>query len=184
MRIQVTDLTDKLTFAITGDEEWLAPTHADFPLPPDTKGATPKVTGELTVERESNITIMVDGHLAFTPYVPCGRCDVGVAYPVEIDVHTRFYDEDPKKGIKDRKLSREELDAYYCESGEMNLEELVNDLIQTAVPAYLAADDDTATCPDCAAADKDPSRAPAVKTMQAPPKESPFAALKGLKLKQ
>jgi len=186
MRIHVRDLTDKLTLALTGDEDWLARIYGDFPTPPGPHAVKPKISGNLSIDLEEAGTVVVEGRLAFAPLVPCARCDLGIPWPLDLKIRTRFYPEDTGAGPKERTLSRHELDAYYLENDEVDVEQLVNDLVQTAVPAFVdASDEDGPKCPACG--DK-PAEDEAFEAPKTSGLKSPFEALLGnlkdLKLKQ
>jgi uncharacterized metal-binding protein YceD (DUF177 family) len=80
---------------------------------------------------------------------------------------------------RDLSLSEEELDSYLMVGDEVDLEMLVNDAIQTALPSqFLAASEDGKSCKICQI---DIS---STKVFSAGDTEatSPFAALRGIKL--
>lgn len=168
-KISIHELGPGKTIAVKGDEPWLGRLYKDFPAdePP-----APRLTGELKLVPSEIGTVRVTGDLAYAPFVPCSRCGASLAWPLAIEVDATFQPEDVNPAPKEKNLSPADLDAYYLEGDDVDLEQLVTDLVVTSMPSQTpcAACANSGTAPvyedDAGQADK----------------PNPFAALKGLKL--
>ena len=180
MRIHIDELRPARTLALAGDEPWLDRIYTDFPAPAGE--AAPRLTGELQLRREEGGSVLVTGRIDYAPFVGCSRCDRLINWPLGLPVEARFLPETANDQPKEKNLSRADLDAYYLENYEVDVEGLLNDVIQTALPiAPVPATEDGDACRICSAdltgervyGDGDDEEASA----------SPFSVLKGLKLK-
>jgi uncharacterized metal-binding protein YceD (DUF177 family) len=165
------------TFHLRGDEPWLDRLYADFP--PPAGGEAPRLTGPLTLTAEEGGSVHVRGHLAYVPFVACSRCAVPIPWPLDLEVDARFYPEDVNPAPREKNLSAADLDAYSLQDGAVDLEEVVNDAVQTGLPSQiLLTTEDGDSCRVCKADLTDD------RVFGTDEKEgaSPFAALKGLKL--
>jgi uncharacterized metal-binding protein YceD (DUF177 family) len=177
VRVPVVSIERELVVRIRGDEDWLAPIYGDFPPP---EGApAPRLTGELTLVRESPDVVSVEGRVGFAPFVDCSRCDQSIPWPLDVPVSARFTPPPSAEPPRDLRLSAADLDAYYFDAGALDLAALVNDAVQTAMPLrFVATTSDGEKCRICGIdvsservfGESDESEA------------SPFAVLKGLKL--
>jgi uncharacterized metal-binding protein YceD (DUF177 family) len=180
MRVHLFDLKPSKQLQILGTEPWLDKIYADFPATEPGSKERPHITGTLTLMLEESGSVLVTGHIDFAPVVSCTRCDLGIAWPLHFDLTTRFLT-DPvnEDATRERLLTTAELDAYYLEADEVDLEQLINDTVQTGIPAHiLATTDDGANCRVCLADLTEPQAYGERDTGEA----SPFAALRGLKL--
>lgn len=180
MRINLLDLNPDLAVDITGNEPWLARIYADFPVPVTQDGApAPLLTGHLKVALEAGGSVKVVGSIQYAPLVPCSRCDIRIPWPMNITVKARFVPDGINPQSREKNLTRAELDAYYLEGDEADLEQLVNDLVQTALPTQvIAATDDEANCRICG---DDLLAAVVYGHAERPAEASPFAQLATLK---
>lgn len=177
MRVHIFDLKPDLELHIDGGESWLDRVYKDFP----TAGAErPRLHGDMTLTLEEGGTVFVSGKLHFTPLVSCSRCDLGLPWPMNIDVGVRYFPSGINAQARDRTLTQNELDAYFLEDDEVDLELLINDLIQTELPSrVLATTDDGSSCRICQV---DLTSTQVYGTPMVPTERSPFEALKDLKL--
>lgn len=185
MRLLAKDLKKTKTITLEGQEPWLKDIYASF------SGNDAPLTGEIEVKPDAYGVFHVVGHVDYTPLVECSRCQEAVAYPIHRDIDVRFIDRDAAEagfdieGMDDegaefeRELDSEDLDTYYVEpNGEMDLEMIINDFIQTALPTRVTCSLVDKTCgvplqnEESGLVHKDKNDA----------EMSPFAALKGLKL--
>lgn len=179
MRIPLTELYRPKTVTLKGNEEWLNRIYGDFPL-----GKERPLAGELQLTIGDGNEVNVTGTLEFAPTVPCSRCETSISWPLKLDVKARFLPERGPESKRDITLTEADLDAYYIEMGAVDLEQLLTDLVQTAMPTqFVRASADGSSCLVC---DDDLARDLVYgKSPRKQPEKpaSPFAALKDLKLK-
>ena len=86
----------------------------------------------------------------YAPMVPCSRCEQTIAWPLAIEVEALFRPESEENRDRDVTLTEAELDHYYLEGDAVDLEQLVTDLVQTALPTQLVqTSDDGSSCKIC-----------------------------------
>jgi uncharacterized metal-binding protein YceD (DUF177 family) len=179
MRIKSSQISSETRVTLTGEEPWLGSIYDDFPTARSTNQPL-RITGYLNLIPE-NGSIKVTGSLDFVPIVSCARCDKSIPWPVKVSVETVVLPEDSEPLPRDLSLGEEEVDCYYLSADELDLEILVNDAIQTALPSqFVAASEDGKSCKICHI---DISQAK-VFTAGETDSTSPFAALKDLKLRK
>lgn len=185
MKISINDIDPRFDLNIQGNEPWLARLYEDFPVE---SGPKPVLKGDLRLTSEEGGSILVTGQLSYAPMLGCSRCDKPIGWPLDLKVDVRFYPAGVNEAPREKNLSRAELDAYYIEDAAVDVEVLINDTVQTGLPSrILVTSKDGKACGIC----KDdltidqvygtPADGGAVKKGDSKP-ESPFAALKGLKL--
>jgi uncharacterized metal-binding protein YceD (DUF177 family) len=181
MRVHIFDLKPDLSVHVAGTESWLDRIYADFP---SASGASrPRVHGDLLLTLEEGGTVYVSGKLNFAPVIGCSRCDLGIPWPMSFDVGVRFFPSSVNAPTRERTLSQNDLDIYFLEDDEVDLETLVNDLVQTGMPSrVLATTDDGSACRICHADLTSAQVYGSHPAADAPSERSPFAALKDLKL--
>ncbi len=185
MKVALRELNPTLTVTLTGNEPWLAKgLYQDFQPSPGSTAEPRNLTGSLELRLEEGGTVLVRGDLAYTPVVPCSRCDLALAWPLTMQVHTRFYPP-PEFGSvpKERSLTESELDAYEIHNDSVDLEQLIIDTVHTSLPDRIlpAPAKDGKSCGVCLT---DLSADLVYGKELKQEKESPFSALKGLKLPQ
>ena len=179
MRLAVSSISEQTVIEIRGDEPWLEPLYRDFPLPGGA-GERATLTGRLEFRLEEAGSVMVTGTLTYAPIVTCSRCDKALAWPLRCEVSTRFLPEQVNDMPREKNLSRDDLDAYFLDSHAVDVELLVNDTVQMALPTqFLATDPSGQNCRICAV-QLDTEQV--YGSAKEPAEKSPFAALKGLKL--
>ncbi len=182
MKLKAEDLRSPKTITISGDEPWLNLIYESF----DIKGAVSaahRITGALTVTPSTYGLYDVEGEVRFTPNVPCSRCEDMIPWEISRKIKVRYLEQAPLEDEEEeveRDLEPSDMDAYYIDAqGMIDLEVVLNDFIQTALPTRLVK-----TAPDgksCLICHKDVS-SKAVFEDAVKPEESPFAVLKNLKL--
>lgn len=183
MKIAINSFETTTELQITGDEPWLNQIYEVFM---EEGQITSRITGSLSILREENGSAWVKGHLAFSPLVACGRCAQAVKLPLNVAISARFLSdsENPNRTEnwqRERNLTRDDLDTYYMAGGVIDLEQLINDAINTEIPiSYIPASDDGKSCRVCLA---DLTSAHIFGQEQEPKESSPFHALKRLRLK-
>lgn len=141
MKLTVKDLKKAAALQILGDEPWLEDIHSSFALDeddscaPGVDGQPRRLKGQLSLELELSGCVVVRGHIDFEPLVPCSRCDLSIPVNLSQDVEALFK---PTPRAKDDRrevaLSAEDLEARHIVDGKIDVEELLNDLVQIAVP--------------------------------------------------
>ncbi len=182
MKVYLRELRPTLTITIHGDEPWLTELYKGFEVPSGAKVEPKKLEGSLDLRLEEGGTVQVRGRLAYVPVVACSRCDMALAWPLSMRVDTRFYPP-PSLGElpKERSLSEADLDAYELDGDMLNLEQLVIDTVNAALPDRILPEplQDGKSCSVCLG---DLTSELVYGKGEVPEKESPFSALKGLKL--
>lgn len=178
MKLKAEDLRSPKTIAISGDEDWLNLIYESFA---DGRPNQQKITGSLTVIPSHYGRYDVEGEVRFTPSVSCSRCEDMIPWEISRKVKVRFLEQAPlEEDEVERDLEPSDMDAYYLdEKGYLDLEIVVNDFIQTALPTRLVKT--AADGKSCLVCHKDVSSKYAFKD-EIKPEQSPFAALQNLKL--
>lgn len=182
MKLKAEDLRSPKTVTISGNEPWLRLIYESFGM----KMAGPNaksITGSLTVTPSTYGLYDVTGEVKFTPDVSCSRCEEMIPWEISRTIQVRYLEQSPiddKEEEVERDLEPSDLDAYYIDAqGMIDLEVVINDFIQTALPSRLVKT--TADGKSCIICHKDVS-ARTVFQDAVKPEESPFAVLKHLKL--
>ena len=156
MKFRVKDLSAKPTpLTIGGSEEWLNDLYASFAHTSDV--ASGKVT----------------------PHIDCSRCGETITWPIDesVDVVFRPFVSEPEGG-KEISLTKDDVDQYIIEGGTVDIEGLINDLVQMAIPINtVMLNESEAACKICGLAVTEDK----VYGEGEPEKVSPFAVLKKLK---
>lgn len=183
MKIPVKDMREALKVSIQGDEAWLAEIYASF-LGNEGRG----IQGEVVICPEPYGVYSVKGQISYVPKVSCSRCELAIPWPIERAIDVRFIDRDGSgfeiegddEESDEGDLTPEDLDTYYLgNEGEIDLEMIVNDLVQTAIPTRtIALSADGKSCAICL---EDVAK-PLVFEDGNKEDQSPFAVLKNLKL--
>ena len=181
MRLTLNEIREGTTVVIRGDEAWLEQIYSGFPLV-DADGVRPMLTAKLDLRLEAAGSVSVTGVVNYVPRVNCSRCDKVLPWPLRVEVSTRFLPEQLNETPKEKNLSRDDLEVYFLQDDAVDLELLLNDSVQTALPtAYLPVADDERSCRVCHA---DTAGEQVYAGTTEPEEASPFAVLKGLKLPQ
>jgi uncharacterized metal-binding protein YceD (DUF177 family) len=180
MKLKAADLREPLTIPIAGDEPWLSFIYQSFAI----KGQTqPKLTGEVTVTPAPYDVFTIKGQVRFHPLVNCGRCQDLITWEIERPIDARYlarYEADEAEEGEDVEvdLTPQDLDSYYLQDGWIDLEPVINDVVQTALPNRLIkVTADGKNCVVCLENIEDQL----VYEEERSPDASPFAKLKGLK---
>jgi uncharacterized metal-binding protein YceD (DUF177 family) len=135
MKIHTRELHPELELDVKGDEPWLARIYGDFPVP---SGAEiPKITGQVQLRLEEAGTVVARGELSYAPFVHCSRCELPIPWPLALSLNVRYSPAFASE-TRDKTLSRAELDEYFLQDDQLDLEELINDTVQTSLPSRLS----------------------------------------------
>lgn len=176
MKINIHSIHPTLLLEIEGTESWLKNIYATYQT-----GTEPSqlLKGKLRLHEEEAGTYLVTGSVSFVAKLPCDLCELSLAWPVEIPVNVRYLPEITNTIEREKNLSRSDLDAYYIEEEHIDLEALLNDSINDALPTRsVKLSQDGSSCLQCG---KDVSNDQVWSSRDE--KDSPFAALKSLKLR-
>jgi uncharacterized metal-binding protein YceD (DUF177 family) len=184
MKLLTKGLRGPKTLTLQGDESWLSEIYSSFPA-----NERP-LSGQIEVIPEAYGLYAVKGHVDYTPSVECARCSELIGYPIHRDISVRFIDRDQAESgldiegidedeVIERELDSKDLDTYYIEStGEIDLEMVINDFVQTALPTRVTCANVNKIC----GVDLKDSQSGLVHKDKNDFESSPFAALKSLKL--
>lgn len=126
---------------------WTSKTLEDYGL----DKADDLLVGTLSLSRTGE-TVRVNGQLEIRPLLECARCLVHFRAPVEIDVDAFFM---PSENFAPQdkgeiELSENDFVAYEYKKENVNLEELLVDSIETAIPDYqLCSETCKGLCMEC-----------------------------------
>ncbi len=184
MKLTAKDLREPKLLQLEGNEAWLSEIYGSF------EGNDQPLKGDRRVSPEPYGVFSVKGHVDYTPFVECSRCQELVAFPIHRDIDVRFLDRDAAESGFDiegeegdeeieRELDSKDLDTYYVESsGELDIEMVINDFVQTSLPNRVTCSLVNKTC-GIALQNEESGL---VHKDKADIEVSPFAALKNLKL--
>jgi len=187
MKIDLDTIKEGIPFklAITGDEAWLSAIYLDFPSP-DGK-LPPKITGKMSVARETDEIFRIDGSINFVPWVECSRCAKDINWNASSTFTYRIapqsmVEPDDGDANHEKSLSSSSSDLLMYENDQFDAAEFVNDQVQLTLPLQIInRDPKSDSCLDCGDRldttqvyeDKDAKKSDA---------DNPFAALAKLKL--
>ena len=186
MKVQIKDMREPKLIDIKGDEPWLTEIYASF-LANEGLG----LKGQVKITPEQYGLYTVEGTIEYVPIVGCSRCQREIPWPIHKSVSVRFIDRvaaeaefeiegEEDDDMLERDLVPEDLDTYYLTpTGEIDVEMVINDIVQTALPTRLIVlNTDGKTCRICL----ENVEAPLVFKDAMDIDTSPFAVLKNLKL--
>lgn len=176
MKIELSAINPQVKVAITGDESWLASIYESFESDRDS-AETPRLSGSLTIDKTSYGTFTTTGQLQFAPYVACGRCDQLLTWPLDLSFSLDCRQETkPTEIVRERDLKESELEIFYFSGDSIDLELILNEMIQIALPTQTIKRDDNGQCIVCHKDLRDDLAYGSRDTAR----ENPFAALKKL----
>jgi uncharacterized metal-binding protein YceD (DUF177 family) len=186
MKVLVKDMREPKTIDIQGSEPWLNEIYSTF-LGNEGYG----LQGQIKVSPEEYGVFTVIGKVDYVPLVGCSRCDKEIPWPINKEINVRFIDRDAaeagfdfedEEGDEDveREIDSQDIDTYYLDqSHQIDIEMVINDIVQTALPTRLILmNKDGKSCRICL----DNIDTAVVYKDKNDVDMSPFAALKNLKL--
>ncbi len=143
MKIKTRKLFNSLVVNVSGSEDWLSAIYQLFPSP--TEANQPKIAATLQISPiDETRYYAVKGTIQYAPFVACSRCNEPINWPINVSFSVRYQPDDDGEAGVDKILTREELDYYFLDAqGDIDLEALLNEQIQLAVPSktILVAED-------------------------------------------
>ena len=172
MKLMVNSLKFPHKVHITDDAPWLEVIARDLcPTAPDNA----RIHGDLTLHNDTAGFIHVKGHISADATLPCDRCGKDVHIPLESDLSATFRPAFAETAPREMSLSAEDLEVYFIEEGAIDLEMLVNDSLQCALPGKVLCE---LSQGDSCGMEAD---GPVYQDTKEFERESPFAVLKNLK---
>lgn len=179
MKLNISNLREVKKITVTGDEGWLKTIYDTFHS--DANSKVNKLKAELIITPVGDGFTMVKGEISYTPIVDCSRCGDFIPWSIEDRFEVCFQKEDVNdEQLKERELSAGELDEYYLDGDDIDIELLLNERVQLAIPmrTVLAREDKENECFVCGD-DLDEARVIGVSPEN--DENNPFHALKHLK---
>ena len=157
-----------------GQDPWLLRVAKDLtPDSPDTSN----ISGNISLHSDTAGFVHANGHVSADALLPCSRCGRTQKIHLESPISATFRPPYSEHAPRDLALESEDFEVYFIEQGQVDLEVLVNDVLQCALPAQIICEEgDLEGCvgddygSDLVYGDNKPLE-----------KESPFAILKSLK---
>jgi len=180
MKIKIQDLITPMTLTVTGTEGWLSAIYEGFPVPAGTE--VPRLKAHLTLTPDGYGRVDVTGLLEYAPLLTCSRCADPVTWPIQQTFRVNYRSE-PVADDREKDLQSHDLDTYYFQNDAINIEELINDLIETNIPTQvLRRSADGNSCAVCLTTLHETLVFET--STQDNEQDNPFAVLKKLKLPQ
>jgi uncharacterized metal-binding protein YceD (DUF177 family) len=173
MRLKISLLKSPHLISISSSDQWLKGIATNISQDNQTEA---NISGELTLKTDTAGFIHALGHVTASAKLSCDRCGQDVTAPLSCDVKASFRPPYSGQAPKETTLSLEDLDVYFIENGEIDLEALVNDALQCAIPSHILCEDLGGK--SCAGLTEDPSDNVNAESSWS---HSPFAGLKSFK---
>lgn len=179
MRIKSSQILTQCRIQLSGTEPWLDSIYADFRAT-DVPSHSAPITGYIDLSPNEKGGISVQGAIEYTPIVGCARCDKSIPWPISVQIGTIVEPATAEPLARDLNLKEDELESYHLDiNDEFDIEMIINDAIQTAIPSqFLAYSENGKDCKICNL-DLSGTKVYSVGESEA---KSPFAALKKLKI--
>ena len=144
MRLSTNSLAAHHNLKFSGDDSWLARIAQDL-TPANPKSSN--IHGEITLRTDNAGFIHVTGNAAATATLPCDRCGRDVTIPLNSPINATFRPSYSEHTPREMALSAEDLEIYFIENDNIDIETLVNDTLQCGIPNHiLCATDDAQGC--------------------------------------
>jgi uncharacterized metal-binding protein YceD (DUF177 family) len=136
--------TDSYAITITRDDPWLARIASD--LAPSSPEAT-DITGQLNLRADQAGFVYVTGSVCATALLPCDRCGQLVTTHLTPAMNATF--RPPYAGAPPREmlLDSGDMDVYFLENDCVDIEQLVHDALQCALPGQIHCIEDAGCRP-------------------------------------
>jgi uncharacterized metal-binding protein YceD (DUF177 family) len=172
MKLSVSSLKFPHRITVTNEAPWVLfiAQHLNANAPP-----AAGIAGELVLKQDSAGFIHVGGSLSAAANLPCDRCGSDLDFPIAVDVKATFRPPYESSVPREMSLSEEDFEVYFIENGELDIEVLVHDTLQCALPLHILCEN--AGQPPCAG----PDQGLTASAFGESERESPFAILKNLK---
>lgn len=175
MIVDVSKMKSVETIKVEGTEPWLSKIYSEFKTP---KNATlPLLQAAISVDARDPACVTVKGSVDYTPFVDCSRCGIGISWPISETIETRFLRDIPEFS-EDLELDEASIEEFTLKDGKtFDLEELINDVVQLALPPRLVRVGENDECLIC-----DEKLSEPIHNVKEAESLNPFKALKNIKL--
>ena len=172
MRISTNLINDSYAVTISSDAPWLTRIAADLaPSSPPSSA----ITGQLSLRRDQAGFVHVTGDVKAQALQACDRCGEITAIPLVAEISATFRPPFASVTPREMALSQEDMDTYFLENDCADLEQLVHDALQCALPGQIRC----ATSAECQGLEMNEGSLELVYTDNVSDDHpSPFAALK------
>ncbi len=134
MRISTNLINDSYSVTISKQDSWLERTARDIaPSSPETAD----ISGNLELRQDRAGFVHVTGKIMASALRPCDRCGQLVKLPIVAEITAEFRPPYASVAPREMTLSYEDMDTYFLENGCVDIEQVVNDAIQCAIPAQI-----------------------------------------------
>jgi uncharacterized metal-binding protein YceD (DUF177 family) len=172
MRISTNLINDNYVLTMTNNDPWLSRIATD--LAP-TSPQSAEINGQLALHRDQAGFVHVTGSVSAQALLPCDRCGQVVTMPLTAEITAKFRPPFASVTPREMALSQEDMDTYFLENDCVDIEQLINDAVQCAIPSQIRC---TAS-PECQGPETTDGSDELVYADQvADDAESPFAVLK------
>ena len=137
MILSINHLRSPHSVKLSPSENWLKQVATD--LAPSNP-ASANIEGEMTISLSTAGFVHVTGAISAVTFQPCSICGDSVSLALSAPVKATFRPPYAGDAPKDMSLTSEDLDVYFIEDGGINLEIVVNDALQCAVPYQLTCE--------------------------------------------
>lgn len=137
MHLSLKNLGSTHVVKLSPTEVWLQKLAAD--LAP-TNPSSADIQGEVTFRANSAGFVYASGSINATAMQACSLCGDLVTIPLSAEVNATFRPPYEGHTPKDLSLMPEDLDVYFIEEGGINLETLINDVLQCAIPYHVTCE--------------------------------------------
>lgn len=134
MRLQTSTMPSPHQIHFVGSEAWLARISLDLsPKAPEES----KIQGDISLRLDSAGFVHATGSVSAEATRPCDRCGQAVKIPLHSHMDVTF--RPPFTDVTPRimALTSEDLEVYFIEDGAVDLEVMINDSIQCAIPSQI-----------------------------------------------
>lgn len=173
MRLKINILKSPHPVSISPSDLWLKSIAANISQDNQTDA---NISGELELKIDTAGFVYASGHVTARAKLSCDRCGQDVTAPLSCEVKASFRPPYSGQPPKETTLSLEDLDVYFIENGEVDLEALVNDALQCAIPSHISCEE--FGFKSCVSLADDPSDSVSAESNGS---HSPFAGLKSFK---
>lgn len=137
MKLAVSSIKFPHKVVISPDASWLQMIARDL-CPADPQST--QIRGQLSLNLDSGGFVFVTGHISAQATLPCDRCGEDVKIPIETDIAATFRPPYEANIPREISLSAEDLEVYFIDGGVVDLETVINDSLQCALPNHLTCE--------------------------------------------
>jgi uncharacterized metal-binding protein YceD (DUF177 family) len=181
MKVDVRNIREEIKISISGSESWLERIYKYFPTNKDQE--RPLVSATFSIVHDASLScFIVRGELAYAPYVDCSRCAIKIQWPIKESFEIYYMKKTKAVPSLEEDLQEEDFGEYLLVNDEIDLEEVLNDQIQLAIPTQTVRVS-SGSKGDCMVCGKDVTSLLVYGNTTEDVAPNPFAVLKDLKTK-